>query len=127
MGYPFLARLSLAALLSLGQHVAALAGSIDGAIVFPSRLIPSMTVYATDVDSSRVRTLPLARGQTRFSVEVPAGRYLVFLAPNEPGAPNIYGAYTQFSLCTMYLVESDKNKGIINLFYCFAARKYCVQ
>jgi hypothetical protein len=44
----------------------------------------------------------LARGQTNFSVEVPAGRYLVFLAPNEPGAPNIYGAYTQYSLCAMH-------------------------
>ncbi len=99
MGYPFLARLSLAAVMSLGQYAGALAGSIDGAIVFPSQLIPSMTVYATDVDGSRVRTLQLTRGQTNFSVEVPAGRYLVFLAPNEPGAPNIYGAYTQYSLC----------------------------
>jgi hypothetical protein len=61
-----------------------------------------MTVYATDVDSARVRTLQLARGQTNFSLEVPPGRYLVFLAPNEPGAPNIYGAYTQYSLCTAH-------------------------
>ena len=88
--------------MSLGQYAGAVAGSIDGAIVFPSQRIPSMTVYATDVDSSRVRTLQLARGQTNFSVEVPPGRYLVFLAPNEPGAPNIYGAYTQFSLCAAH-------------------------
>jgi len=99
LGYPFLARLSLAALGSLEIGAGALAGSIDGAIVFPSQLVPSMTVYATDVDSSRVRTLQLARGQTNFSVDVPPGRYLVFLAPNEPGAPNIYGAYTRYSLC----------------------------
>jgi hypothetical protein len=100
--YRFLASLSLAALLSLGQCGAAMAGSIDGAISFPSRLVPSMTVYAADLDSSRVHTLQLARGQTNFSVEVPAGRYLVFLAPNEAGAPNIYGAYTRYSLCAMH-------------------------
>ena len=50
----------------------------------------------------------IPRGCTQYSsraarrisrVEVPSGRYLVFLAPNEPGAPNIYGAYTEYSLC----------------------------
>ena len=97
--YPFLARLSLAAMISLGQCAGALAGSIDGTISFPSQFVPSMTVYAADLDSSRVRALQLARGQTNFSVDVPPGRYRVFLAPNEPGAPNIYGAYTQYSLC----------------------------
>jgi hypothetical protein len=100
--YRFLASLSLAAVMSLGQCAGALAGSIEGAISFPSRLVPPMTVYAADLDSSRVRTLQLARGQTNFSVEVPPGRYLVFLAPNEAGAPNIYGAYTQYSLCAMH-------------------------
>ncbi|MEP6885759.1 MAG: hypothetical protein ABJC66_13510 [Gammaproteobacteria bacterium] len=99
LGYPFLARLSLAAVMSLGPCAGVLAGSIDGAIVFPSQLVPSMTMYATDLDSSRVRTLRLARGQTSFSIDVPPGRYVVFLAPNEPGAPNIYGAYTHYSLC----------------------------
>lgn len=100
--YPFLARWPLAAVMSLGPCATLLAGSIDGAISFPSRLVPPMTVYAADVDSSLLRTLQLARGQTNFSVEVPPGRYRVFLAPNEPGAPNIYGAYTQYSLCAMH-------------------------
>jgi hypothetical protein len=99
--YRILASLSLAAVMSLGQCTGASAGSIEGAISFPSRFIPPMTVYAADLDSSRVRTLQLARGQTNFSVEVPAGRYLVFLAPNEAGAPNIYGAYTRYSLCAL--------------------------
>jgi hypothetical protein len=100
--YRFLASLSLAAVMSLGRCAGALAGSIEGAISFPSRLVPPMTVFAADLDSSRVRTLQLARGQTNFSVDVPAGRYLVFLAPNEAGAPNIYGAYTQYSLCAAH-------------------------
>jgi hypothetical protein len=100
--YRFLASLSLAAGMSLGQCADVLAGSIEGSISFPSRLVPPMTVYAADLDSPRVRTLQLARGQTNFSVDVPAGRYLVFLAPNESGAPNIYGAYTQYSRCAAH-------------------------
>ena len=38
-------------------------------------------------------------------VDVPPGRYLVFLAPNETGAPDVYGAYTQYSLCTPHDVD----------------------
>ncbi|MEP6548816.1 MAG: hypothetical protein ABJD53_15245 [Gammaproteobacteria bacterium] len=126
MGYPFLARLSLAAVMSLGQYAAAPAASIDGAIAFPSQLIPSMTVYATDVDSSRVRTLQLARGQTNFSVEVPAGRYLVFLAPNEPGAPNIYGAYTRYSLCTPHDAGKCEDHALVEVTVTAKARRVTV-
>lgn len=100
MGYPFLPRLLLAALASLGLGAGAVAGTIEGSVIFPSQLVPSMTVYASDLETSRVHSVQLLRGQTNFSVEVPAGRYVVFLAPNEPGAPNIYGAHTQYSLCT---------------------------
>jgi hypothetical protein len=102
LGYSFLARLSLAALSSLVQCGGAAAGTIEGAVTFPSPHVPSMTVYASDLDTSRVRTAQLARGQTNFSMEVPPGRYLVFLAPNEPGAPDIYGAYTQYSQCASH-------------------------
>jgi hypothetical protein len=99
LGYQFLVRLSLAAVASLGQSAGVLAGTIAGTVTFPTRFVPSMTVYVSDLDTSRVRSVQLARGQANFTVTVPAGRYLVFLAPNEPGAPNIYGAYTQYSLC----------------------------
>jgi hypothetical protein len=113
--YPFLARWPLAAVMSLGPCAAALAGSIDGAISFPSRFVPPMTVYAADLDSSRVRTLQLARGQTNFSVDVPPGRYRVFLAPNEPGAPNIYGAYTQYSLCAIQDTGNCENHALVEV------------
>ena len=99
LGYQFLGRLSLAAVASLGQSAGALAGTIVGAVTFPTQFVPSMTVYVSDLDNSRVRSVRLARGQANFTVEVPPGRYLVFMAPNEPGAPNIYGAYTRYSLC----------------------------
>ena len=76
------------------------AAVIDGEISFPGRSIPSMTAYACDLDTARIRTVPIAPDQDKFSIDVPPGRYVVFLAPNEPGAPNIYGAFTQFSACT---------------------------
>jgi hypothetical protein len=59
-----------------------------------------MTAYAFDLDTARIRSVQLASGQAGFRLEVPAGHYQVFLAPNEPGAPNIYGAYTLYSLCS---------------------------
>jgi hypothetical protein len=99
VGYQFFVRLALAAAAGLNPCAGALAGSIEGSVTFPSQLVPSMTVHASDLDTARVHTVQLARGQTNFTLEVPPGRYFVFLAPNEPGAPNIYGAYTQYSLC----------------------------
>lgn len=73
---------------------AARAAYIEGQIGFPGQSAPPMMAYICEVDTSRIRTIPIAPGQNKFAVEVPAGRYLVFLAPREPGAPNIYGAYT---------------------------------
>jgi hypothetical protein len=94
----FLLRLSLAAAL-LAQSAGAAAGTIEGTVAFPGLFVPSMTVYAAEVDTSKVRTVQLARGQSSFTVDVPPGRYVIFLAPNEPGAPDIYGAFTQYSRC----------------------------
>jgi hypothetical protein len=102
LGYQFLVRLSLAAMASLVSSASAGAGSIEGAVTFPTQLVPSMTVYASDLDTLKIRSVQLLRGQANFTVEVPPGRYLVFLAPNEPGAPNIYGAYTQYCLCASH-------------------------
>jgi hypothetical protein len=85
LGYQFLARLSLAAVVSLGSRAGA-AGAIDGAVTFPAELVPSMTVFASDVDTSAIHSVQLVRGQANFTVNVPPGRYLVFMAPNEAGA-----------------------------------------
>jgi len=105
LGYPFLAALSLAGLALLGSPSGALAGTIEGTVAFPTQLVPAMMVYAANLDTSRVHTVQLARGQSSFIVEVPPGRYLVFLAPNELGAPDVYGAYTQYSLCSPHDVD----------------------
>jgi len=56
----FLLRLSLAAAL-LAQSAGAAAGTIEGTVAFPGLFVPSMTVYAAEVDTSKVRTVLLAR------------------------------------------------------------------
>jgi hypothetical protein len=106
LGYQFLVRWVQAAMASLSLSAGALAGTIEGVVIFPAQLVPSVTVYASDLDTSRVHSVQLVRGQANFTIEVPPGRYLVFLAPNEPGAPNIYGAYTQYSLCAPHDIDA---------------------
>jgi hypothetical protein len=105
LGYQFLVRLPLAAVASLGQSAGAIAGAIEGSIIFPGQLAPSITVYASDLDTARLHSVQPARGKGSFILEVPPGRYLVFLAPNETGAPNIYAAYTRYSLCSPHDVD----------------------
>jgi hypothetical protein len=103
--YKFPVRLLRTAAAVLVLSGGAAAGTIEGNVTFPSGQVPSMTVYASDLDTSRVHSVQLARGQSAFTVDVPAGRYLVFLAPNEPRAPDVYGAYTQYSLCAPHDVD----------------------
>jgi hypothetical protein len=85
----------VAALALLGLVRLAGAATLEGQISFPGQSAPPMTAYVCEVETSRIRTIPLAPGQAHFAVEVPQGRYIVFLAPREPGAPDIYGAHTQ--------------------------------
>ena len=107
MGHPAVARLVFAVVAPLALSAGAAAGTIEGAVTFPSQVVPAMTVYAAELDSARVHTARLARGQANFTIEVPPGRYLLFLAPNEPGAPDIYGAYTRYSLCAPHGVDGQ--------------------
>lgn len=90
------------ALLAIGSSAAVLpvrAATIDGEITFPSRSVPALTAYAFELDTATIRSASVPEDQPKFSIDVAPGRYVVFMAPNEPGAPDIYGAYTQFSAC----------------------------
>jgi hypothetical protein len=111
MGHRFFICLVLLAAASPGPH--AFAGTIAGTVAFPSQVVPSMTVYASDIDTSQTHTTTLPRGQANFTVEVPPGRYLVFLAPNEPGAPDIYGAYTRYSQCAPHDAGTCEDHALI--------------
>ena len=107
MGHPAVARMVFAVLAPLALIAGAGAGTIEGAVTFPSQVVPALTVYASELDSARVHTARIARGQATFTIEVPPGRYLLFLAPNEPGAPDVYGAYTRYSLCAPHGVDGS--------------------
>lgn len=84
------------AILSAGARAATIQGSVE----FPSPAVPPMTAYAYDVDGSRLRSVAVPRGRASFGIDVPPGRYIVFLAPSDPGAPAVYGAHTRYSLCS---------------------------
>ena len=57
LGYQLLVRLSLAAVVSLDAGAGAVAGTIEGAIAFPAQLVPSMTVYASDLDTLKIHSV----------------------------------------------------------------------
>ncbi len=102
-------RILLACAACLALAGVAGAAIIEADVAFPSPNAPPLTAYVCETETSRIRTVPVAPGQGKFSIDVPPGHYLVFMAPNEPGAPDVYGAYTQFSLCTGRPAEAGGN------------------
>src|SRR5262245_52453366 len=76
------------------------AATLGGRIVFPGRPPPAATVYVRSLDGLSRQQQSLRRGETEFSIELPAGRYWVFARPDEPGLTELYGAHTEFSLCS---------------------------
>ena len=77
----------------------ACAGTISGHIAFPGRDVPEATVYAYNPDTQTQLSQSVRRGEARFSFDLPAGRYWIFVRPEEPGLAGLYGAHTQFSAC----------------------------
>ncbi len=75
-------------------------GTVDGRISFPGRTPPAATVYLRALDGLSLHKQALRRGETEYSIEVPGGRYWIFARPDEPGLAELYGAHTQFSLCS---------------------------
>jgi hypothetical protein len=84
----------------------AYAAVIEGQIRFPGETVPSMRAYAYDESAGQIRTAAVAADQAKFVMELPPGRYIVFLAPSQPGTPHVYGGYTRFSLCMAQLAEA---------------------
>ena len=72
--------------------------TIAGHIAFPGRSVPDAIVYARNLDT-QAQYSQATRGEARFSLEVPAGRYWIFVRPEEPGLAGLYGAHTQFTAC----------------------------
>lgn len=90
---------SAAALLTGLACSAAIAGTVNGRIAFPGPAVPATMVYLRNLDTHALHQHALKRSETEFSIEVPAGRYWVFMRPDEPGLTELYGAHTRFSVC----------------------------
>ncbi len=86
-----------AALLSLAAITAARAASIDGRITFPGSDDPAVAVYVYAPASAHLYRARVDARDRAFRVRVPPGRYIVFATPSDPGAPDVYGAYTHCS------------------------------
>jgi len=89
--------LSLLAAIALAAPAAAVV--LSGRLVSPSARVPALTVYAWSRSAQRLYSTDTGAGAGSYSLDVPAGRYWVFAVPSGPGAPPVYGAHTQFSLC----------------------------
>jgi hypothetical protein len=75
-------------------------GTVNVRIAFPGRTPPAATIYLRGLDGPSLHQQALRRGETQYSFDVPAGRYWVFVRPDEPGLAGLYGAHTQFSQCS---------------------------
>ena len=85
-------------LLGLGQATA-YATPVAGHLGSPAGKLPALTVYAWSLDGAKLHSVTTESGQATFSLDLPPGRYYVFAAPLDPGAPPIYGAYTEYAAC----------------------------
>jgi len=97
---PRLRRLTLALCLGLGLPALAAAAPVVGRLASPAGAVPALTVYAWSLTGAKLISITTEAGQASYSMELPAGRYYVFAAPLDPGAPPVYGAYTEFAACT---------------------------
>jgi hypothetical protein len=101
-------RLSLlaSALLLLGL-APALAAPVNGRLASPAGALPPLTVFAWSLAGAKLYSVTTDAGQTAFTLKLPPGRYYVFAAPLDPGAPPVYGAYTEFAACAREGARGD--------------------
>jgi len=53
-------------------------GTIQGKLCYPSEFIPAMTVYFQNQGKGDLTQVPIAEGQSAYSVELPPGDYIAF-------------------------------------------------
>jgi hypothetical protein len=78
------------------------AATVEGTLNFPGGFLPAMTVYARDLDGSRLHSVATHEAQSAFKLDLPPGRYTFFAEPSQAGAPQIYGAFTQAVVCRQH-------------------------
>jgi hypothetical protein len=90
---------ALLAVLVLAFASVVRAAPLAGRLGTPTGVLPALTVYAWSLADAHLYSVTTEAGQQGFTLDVPRGRYWLFAAPADPGAPPIYGAYTDFAAC----------------------------
>ena len=83
-----------AVIVALAVAAPAFAAEVEGTLTFPSGFVPAMTVYAREVESTKLHSVSTRDAQKSFKLDLAPGRYVFFAEPSQAGAPDIYGAYT---------------------------------
>ncbi|HXQ63237.1 MAG TPA: hypothetical protein VN787_00155, partial [Steroidobacteraceae bacterium] len=73
----------------------------------PAGSLPALTLYAWSLNAAKLYSLTTTSGQASFAIDLPPGRYYLFATPAEPGAPAIYGAYTEYAACARSHPKAD--------------------
>jgi hypothetical protein len=72
---------------------------IAGALAFPGARMPALRIYAWSPATRQLHATRTARNATTYQLDLPPGQYWVFALPDEPGAPEIFGAYSEYTVC----------------------------
>lgn len=94
----FFAGLLLPCLLAL--PAVAVGGTVSGELGFLGELVPALRIHAWQPATGQHLVFTTQRQQKRYTMQLPAGRWILFARPNEPGAPDLYGAYSRFAACS---------------------------
>lgn len=93
----FFAGLLLPCLLSLPGL--AVGGTVGGELGFLGEIVPALRIHAWQPANGQHLVFTTQRQQKRYTLQLPPGRWVLFARPNEPGAPDLYGAYSRFAAC----------------------------
>lgn len=80
-------------------HGSAAAATVEGAVTFPGRMVTAARIYARNLETGALHEATLRRGEREFRMDLPAGRYWLFIRPLEAGLVELYGGRTRFSAC----------------------------
>lgn len=84
----------------LAMPALAVGGTVSGELGFLGELVPALRIHAWQPGNGQHLVFTTQRQQKRYTMQLPPGRWVLFARPNEPGAPDIYGAYSRFAACS---------------------------
>jgi hypothetical protein len=85
--------------LCLALAATAAGAPVTGRLGTPTGPVPALPVYAWSLTGAQLHSVTTEAGQATFTLDLPRGRYWLFATPADPGAPPVYGAYTDLAAC----------------------------